>query len=555
MKFKNHKKTGGQILIECLIKHSIDRVFCVPGESYLAALDAFYDFRKKIKLINAKHEATASNMAEAYGKLTGKPGVAFVTRGPGACHASIGVHIAKQDSTPMVLFVGQVATKMYGKESFQEIDYVSMFSKVAKKSFQISKVESIEKLIHKAFQISNSGRKGPVVIALPEDILVKTTMQKNLSVFDIKKAMVNKDQILKIKSLLELSKKPLIILGGTNWSENSKKNIKSFVKKNNLPVVTSFRRQDLIDNRCKNYVGTLGTSVSPKLLSAFKEADLILSIGSRLSDMSTNSFKLFNKSSEKTKLIQIYPNFKEIEKVFNAELYIETDINYFANKIFKFDWFNSEKWGNWLKRLRKEYIDDILIKEDYNNHSLATICSKINRYINDETIITLDAGNHTGWPQRYIQYSSKCMQIGSTCGSMGYSIPSAISSSFVFPKKKVISFVGDGGFLMSGIEISTAVQYGLNIIFIIINNSSYGTIRMHQEKYYPKRVVGTDLKNPDFVSFSKSMGANAKRVKKVDDFFLVFNRYLKSKKVSVIELITDIEYISSRLSLSELRKT
>lgn len=554
MRTKTNKKTGGQILVECLIKHSTERVFCVPGESYLGALDAFYDFRKKIKLVNAKHEASASNMAEAYGKLTGNPGIAFVTRGPGACHASVGIHISKQDSSPMILFVGQVSNSMFGKEAFQEIDYVSMFSNVAKKSFHISNVEDIEKVTHKAFQISKTDRKGPVVISLPEDILIKTTFQKKLKVHKIKEKKINDNKILKMKSLIENSKKPIIILGGSNWSENSKKNIEKFAKIYQLPVVTSFRRQDLINNRSKNFVGTLGTSVSPKLLDFFKESDLVLAIGTRLNDISTNGFDLFSKSQKQTKLIHIYPSHKEIKKVFKATLSIETSINNFSNNILNLDESYKKKFGNWLKKLRREYIDDITLKENFVHHKLAVICKKINNYINQDTVITLDAGNHTGWPQRYIQYNSKCIQIGSTCGSMGYSIPAAISSSFVYPKKKIISFVGDGGFLMSGLEISTAVENKLNIIFIIINNSSYGTIRMHQEKYYPKRVIGTNLKNPDFVSICNGMGANAKRVKNVEDFFHFFKKCFNSKKVSVIELITDIENISTRLLLSKIKK-
>ena len=493
-------------------------------------------------------------MAEAYGKLTGNPGIAFVTRGPGACHASVGIHISKQDSSPMILFVGQVSNSMYGKEAFQEIDYVSMFSNVAKKSFHISNVEDIEKVTHKAFQISKTDRKGPVVISLPEDILIKTTFQKKLKVHKIKEKKINDDKILKMKSLIENSKKPIIILGGSNWSENSKKNIEKFAKIYQLPVVTSFRRQDLINNRSKNFVGTLGTSVSPKLLDFFKESDLVLAIGTRLNDISTNGFDLFSKSQKQTKLIHIYPSHKEIKKVFKATLSIETSINNFSNNILNFDESNKKKFGNWLEKLRREYIDDITLKENFVHHKLAIICKKINNYINQDTVITLDAGNHTGWPQRFIQYNSKCIQIGSTCGSMGYSIPAAISSSFVYPKKKIISFVGDGGFLMSGLEISTAVENKLNIIFIIINNSSYGTIRMHQEKYYPKRVIGTNLKNPDFVSICNGMGANAKRVKNVEDFFHFFKKCFNSKKVSVIELITDIENISTRLLLSKIKK-
>ena len=551
MKIKTQDKTGAQILVNCLLKHLVDKVFCVPGESYLAVLDALYDQKHKINVINANHESGASNMAESYGKLTGKPGVAFVTRGPGACHASVGVHISKQDSTPMILFVGQVESSFYGKEAFQEINYESMFSKIAKWCHQISNVEEIEDIIHKAFKVANTGRKGPVVISLPEDILSKKTTQKNLHIYQIKKPKIQTNKIFEIKSILERSKKPIIILGGGNWNKDSRLYIENFALNNHLPVVTSFRRQDLINNRCKNFVGTLGTSVSPKLLAAFKDADVILAIGARLSDMTTNSYNLFDSTSKQVKLIHIYPDKNEISRIFPSELAIQANINEFMEKISKKKWLDGKKWGKWLKKLQKEYKQDLKVLSDDQSSDFAFICSQLseNYFQDEEFVITFDAGNHTGWPQRFIKYHQNCQQIGSTCGSMGYSIPASISSALVYPQKKIISFVGDGGFLMSGLEISTAINNNLNILIIVVNNSSYGTIRMHQEKHYPKRVIGTNIKNPDFVSLSKSMGAKAVKVENKKEFFKAFKKFYKLKGVSLIELITDIKDLSSRLRL------
>ena len=551
MKLRSQNRTGAQILVGSLLKHSVDKVFCVPGESYLAVLDALYDHSHEISLINANHESGASNMAEAYGKLTGKPGIAFVTRGPGACHASIGVHISKQDSTPMILFIGQVESSSYGNESFQEIDYVSMFSKVAKWSHQISNADEIEEIVHKAFEVSNTGRKGPVVISLPEDMLSKKTSPKNLKVYKIKKPKIKKNKIAELKSLLDLSIKPIMILGGGNWTIESRFGIEKFSLQNHLPVVTSFRRQDLIDNRCENFIGTLGTSVSPKLLESFREADVILAVGSRLSDMTTNSYNLFDSSSNKVKLIHVYPDEKEINRVFPSELAIISDINEFVGQISNFSWFNNKKWDKWLSKLRNEYKQDLAISNKTLNSDFTSICRNLseNYFGSGEYIITLDAGNHTGWPQRFIKYHQNCLQIGSTCGSMGYSIPASISSALVYPQKKIISFVGDGGFLMSGLEISTAVNNNLNIMIILINNSSYGTIRMHQEKYYPKRVIGTDIKNPDFVSLARSMGSEAVKVKNKKEFLIAFNKFIKLKGVSLIEFITDPKDLSTRLKL------
>ncbi len=551
MERKIQNRTGAQILVASLLNHHVDKIFCVPGESYLSVLDALYDYRNEISLINANHETGASNMAEAYGKLTGSPGIAFVTRGPGACHASIGVHISKQDSSPMILFIGQVESSLYGKESFQEIDYLSMFSKVAKWTYQISKVDEIEKITHKAFQVANTGRKGPVVISLPEDILSKKTSQKKLTIYKTKKPKLMTNKITKLKSLVARAKKPIMILGGGNWTTESRLGIEKFSLQNHLPVVTSFRRQDLIDNRCENFVGTLGTSVSPELLNSFKDADVILAVGARLSDMSTNGYNLFDSSSKKVDLIHVYPDSKEINRVFESKLSIQTDINEFVGLISNYSWFNGKKWDKWLSKLKKEYTKDFTGFNDIQNSDFRSICHNLseNYFHSGEYIITLDAGNHTGWPQRFLKYHQNCLQIGSTCGSMGYSIPASISSALVFPQKKIIAFVGDGGFLMSGLEISTAVNNNLNIIIILINNSSYGTIRMHQEKHFPKRVIGTDIKNPDFVSLASSMGAEAVKVTNAKEFFIAFNKFLTNKGVTLIELITNSKDLSTRLSL------
>ncbi len=551
MERKIQNSTGAQILVASLLNHYVDKIFCVPGESYLSVLDALYDYRNEISLINANHETGASNMAEAYGKLTGRPGIAFVTRGPGACHASIGVHISKQDSSPMILFIGQVESSLYGKESFQEIDYLSMFSKVAKWTYQISNVDEIEKITHKAFQVANTGRKGPVVISLPEDILSKKTSQKKLMIYKTKKPKLMTNKITKLKSLVARAKKPIMILGGGNWSTESRLGIEKFSLQNHLPVVTSFRRQDLIDNRCENFVGTLGTSVSPELLNSFKDADVILSVGARLSDMSTNGYNLFDSSLKKVDLIHVYPDSKEINRVFESKLSIQTDINEFVGLISNYSWFNGKKWDKWLSKLKKEYKEDFTGFNDNQNSDFRSICHNLseNYFHSGEYIITLDAGNHTGWPQRFLKYHQNCLQIGSTCGSMGYSIPASISSALVFPQKKIIAFVGDGGFLMSGLEISTAVNNNLNIIIILINNSSYGTIRMHQERHFPKRVIGTDIKNPDFVSLASSMGAEAVKVTNAKEFFIAFNKFLTFKGVTLIELITDSKDLSTRLRL------
>ena len=547
-------KSGGQVLVDCLIKHKVDKAFCVPGESYLAILDGIFENKGKIKLVNACHESGASNMAEAYGKLTGNPGIAFVTRGPGACHGSVGVHIAKQDSTPMILFIGQVPSSVLGREAFQEIDYLKMFSTVSKWCDQIPNTESIEEYVNRAFEVALSGRQGPVVLALPEDVLSNQVAPKNIKPHPISKRTFVPGDVLRIKKLISQADKPIILLGGSDWSKESRRGIQAFSENNFIPVVTSFRRQDRIDNRSKNFVGTLGTSVSPKLLLAFQETDLILVIGARLSDMTTNHYQLFGAEKPGAKIVHIYPDKSEIGRVFPVELGIIAETGEAVQQLEKCSWFNDSKWGLWLAKLRTEYQEDTELLETKKHSILARICSKLNDYLSESSIITLDAGNHTGWPQRFIKFHEKCLQIGTTCGSMGYAIPAAIAASLVFPRKQVISFVGDGGFLMSGLEISTASQQGLSMVIVIINNASYGTIRMHQELKYPNRVIGTDIKNPDFVSLVRSMGAYAERVTTSDEFFNVFEQVIKLRQVSVIELVVPKENISSRLELKDILK-
>ena len=547
-------KSGGQVLVDCLIRNQVEKAFCVPGESYLAILDGFFEQKDKIQLINTCHEAATSNMAEAYGKLTGKPGIAFVTRGPGACHASVGVHIAQQDSTPMILFIGQVPSNVLGREAFQEIDYVTMFSKIAKWCGQIPNAESIEEHVTRAFEIALSGRQGPVVLALPEDILSDKVLHKDFERKGIPKSFLDKKELFRLKELLTQAEKPIIVLGGARWSKASRLGIQKFSEYNSIPVATSFRRQDRVDNRSRSFIGTLGTSVSPKLLQAFKESDLVLVIGARLGDMTTNHYQLFSSKNNRIKIVHLYPEEFEINRVFPVELGIVVDPSEAINQLEKCLWFDEPKWGPWLERLRKEYHEDVEVVEVKNPLDLASICSGLNDYLSENSIVTLDAGNHTGWPQRFIKFHENCLQIGTTCGSMGYSIPAGIVASLVFPDRQVISFVGDGGFLMSGLEISTAIRQGLSMVIIIINNSSYGTIRMHQEFKYPSRVIGTDIKTPDFVALVKSMGGYAKRVATTDEFFDVFKRALETRKVFVIEVVTPTESISSRFDLKDIKE-
>lgn len=547
---ENILRSGGQILVDQLLRQGIDKVFCVPGESFLNVIDALYFRKEQIKLFNARHEAAASHMAEAYGKLQKKPGVAIVSRGPGACHASVGVHVAFQDSTPLILIVGQVPQKFIDRESFQEIDYKIMFQNISKKVFQIDTVDRIPEYFSQAFRLSISGKPGPVVISIPENILEDKAKVKNIKKIKPLKIMPDYSKLEIIKDKLNKSKRPILIVGGSDWTRDSRKNLLKFAINNSIPVVTGFRRQDIIENNSDVFVGSLGTSVSTKLLEKIRKSDLIIIFGSRLGEMTSNKYNLLE--GIKKYIIHVHADSTEIGRVFYSDLPLSCSISEGTILFKKIKIINKKEKILWLKNLKKEYIDDILPTKSKNDMNLSRVFNIISNHIKEDKIITLDAGNHTGWPQRFISYGNNTKQLGSTCGCMGYSIPAAISASIQFPEKKVICVVGDGGFMMSGMEIMTAIQYKVGLIVIILNNNSFGTIRMHQEIKFPKRKFATDIENPDFVKLAKSMGAFSKKVTTTKDFFNFIKCNQLSNKVYVIEIVSDLEEITTRKKISEL---
>ena len=544
------KISGGKALVKSLIQHDVKHIFCVPGESYLGALDGLFEQKGTIDVLNARHEAGAANMAESYGKLTGKPGIAFVTRGPGACHASVGVHISFQDSTPMILFVGNISRGVKDREAFQEIDFRAFFKPISKWVAEINDPKRIPEYINRAFNTATEGRSGPVVLIVPEDMLTETTEIKPRSFSPIFKNKFPEEGLKKIKEELNFAKKPLLILGGPNWSDKSCQNIQNFATNNYLPVTTSFRRQDLFNHKNENFVGSFGTSISPKLISRVRESDLILVIGSRLGEMTTQNYSIINPESKNKKIIHIHPDPNQLNSVFNPDLCFSSSSNDFSESVADIKWFENPIWKIWRNRLRNEFKEDIKPVEGIKKNNLGKIFSFVEKHLPEDVIVTLDAGNNAAWPQRFLNYGRPGRQIASTCGSMGYGIPAAVSSSILFPKRKVICCVGDGGFMMSGHEISTGIQYGASPIILLINNNSYGTIRMHQERDYPGREIATELKNPDFIQLSKSLGAKAIRVESVEEFSKVFPKFLASNKLTVIEIPISIKQLSHRVSLT-----
>ena len=542
-------KTGGQLIAESLYRNKVKNIFCVPGESYLGALDALFDKKKSIKVINARHEAGAANMAESYGKITGKPGVALVTRGPGACHASVGVHIAFQDSTPMILIVGDVSRNVRDREAFQEVDFKSFFGPISKWVAEVNDPDRVPEYMNRAFSLATSGRPGPVVIVTPEDMLTQMSKVKLPPLSPVLRGEMPSNGVRSLKDSLENSKKPLFIIGGSGWSDLACSKFHKFINENNIPVATSFRRQDLFDHKNENFAGSFGTSVSPKLIDSTKNSDLIIVLGARLGEMTTQGYSIISPQDISKNIMHIHVDPNELNKVFNANVCINVGVNECCDKLEELTLDNSDRWKEWRNQLNKNYLEDSKPQKNRNFNNLSKIFEIVEKKFPHNSIVTLDAGNNAAWPQRFLRFGRNRRQIASTCGSMGYAIPAAVSSALSNPEKAVLCCVGDGGFMMSSQEISTAVHYGAKIIILLINNSSYATIRMHQERDYPGRKIATDLKNPDFVKLCKAMGADAYRVKGVEDFSQIFAKSLKSKKVNVIEIPISINQLSHRYNL------
>lgn len=550
---KPNARTGGRILVDQLLLHGADLAFCVPGESYLEVLNALFDVRDRFKLVNARHEAGAANMAEAYGKLTGKPGICMVTRGPGACHASVGVHTAYQDSTPMIVLVGQIARDTRDREAFQEIDYRQMFGPVAKWAAEIETTSRIPEYIARAFQVATSGRPGPVVLGLPEDMLAEESDTSDAKRYVVAQAAPDAAPMNEMRAMLAKAERPLLIVGGSGWEDAGCKDIVAFAEANGIPAACSFRRQDVFDNASANYIGDLSTSVAPSLTKRVKEADLLLVVGARLGEITTQAYRVIESPSPKPKLVHVYPDPDEIGRVYVPDLAVVAASPSFASAARSLPPLDGAKWKSWREAARNDYLDSIKVPQVSFPLDMGKAITDLAAALPRDFIVTIDAGNFSGWAHRFIRYARPCRQLGPTSGAMGYSVPAAVAASIMHPERTVVSFVGDGGFLMSGQEIGTAVQHGGRPIVLLFNNRMYGTIRMHQERDFPERVSGTDLINPDFVAFAKSFGCHAERVEKTADFMPAFERAVKSGRAAVIELMTDPEQVSSRATISTLR--
>ncbi len=554
MTSKSNSRSGGQILVDALRIHGVERVFCVPGESYLAALDAFHDVQDEIDLIVCRQEGGASYMADAYGKLTGKPGICFVTRGPGATNASIGVHTAFQDSTPMLLFIGQVASDQVEREAFQEIDYRRMFGQMAKWVVQIDNAARIPELVSQAFHRAVNGRPGPVVIALPEDMLTSHASIDDAPAYKAVEIHPGSEQLHDMARLIEKAERPLMIVGGGGWNAEAVRDIEKFAENMNLPVAASFRCQDMFDNTHPLYAGEMGTSISPRLAQRVRDSDLLVVVGARLGEMTTQGYELVGIPVPKQKLIHIHPGAEELGRVYHADLPINASMPAFARMAAQLPPLASSHAKAWVESANADYRDNLETPTIPGPVQMGEIMQWLRAHLPSDAIVTNGAGNYSAWPHRFYQYRTYRSQLAPTNGSMGYGVPAAVAAKLTAPERTVVAFAGDGCFLMNGQELATAAQYGANAIFIVVNNGMYGTIRMHQERTYPARVSGTGLANPDFASLARAYGLHGETVEKTDDFAPAFERCEQSGKPALIEIRIDPEALSPKMSLSDMRQ-
>lgn len=538
---------GGKILAAQLAKMGVKRVFQVPGESFLAALDGLLDH--DIEVVTCRHEGAAAMMAEAHAKLTGQVGVCFVTRGPGACNASAGIHIARQDSSPVVMFVGQIARSDRGREAFQEVDYRQMFGDLAKWVEEVDQTERLPEFIQRAFQTALSGRPGPVVLALPEDMLSAACNDVPLR----KGAVVHQasdlaEPVKTIMERIERAQRPLIVVGGPHWSADAAQSLRKFAEVNNIPVAAGFRRQDYIDNQSFAYAGDLNVGLNPKLAACFKKADLIIALGSRLGDIETQGYSLM---ADQKALVHIHAGAEEIGRVWPTEFGVVSRADEMIAALHKCA--PLQRQPDWMVECRAAYDAWLQPTESPGDAKQENIISWLSDNLPKDAIVTNGAGNYAAWLHRYFSYKRYGTQLAPTSGSMGYGFPAAIAAKLEHPSKTVVCLAGDGCFQMTLNEMSTAMQHGASVILIVMNNRRYGTIRMHQEKTYPARVSGTDMVTPDFAALARAYGGHGETVENDAQFAQAFKRAEASGKVSIIEVQLDEDVLSTGQSLSATR--
>ena len=547
-------RTGGRILVDNLLAQGADLAFCVPGESYLAVLDALYDVRERLRLIVCRQEGGAAYMAEAYGKLTGRPGIVFVTRGPGASNAAVGIHTAAQDSTPLIAFVGQIGADVADREAFQEIDYRRMFGSVAKWAAQIDRAERIPEYVARAYRVATSGRPGPVVLALPEDMLASRAEVADAPRVEVVPVHPSAAQMRELASLLARARRPLVVLGGSGWSAAASADLARFAEASQLPVACAFRNQDAFDNRHPNYAGDVGIGINPRLAARVKDADVLLVIGERLGEMVTGGYTLLDAPTPKQALIHVHPGADELGRVYQPALAIEAAVAPFCAGLSAMPPLDGSAWSGSAAQAHADYAQWQSPRSMPGELDLWRVVATLRERLPEDAILANGAGNYVSWLARLYRYRRYRTQLAPYNGSMGYGVPAAVAAKAVHRDRIVVSWNGDGCFLMNGQELATAVQYGLAIVFIVVDNGMYGTIRMHQERHYPERVYGTTLVNPDFAALARAYGAAGKTVRRTDEFAPALERALAAKGPSLLHLLVDPQAVTMNATIDDLRR-
>lgn len=544
-------RNGGQLLVDSLVALGARRGFGVPGESYLAVLDALYDVRDRLDFVLCRNEGGAAFMAAAHGKLTGQPGLCFVTRGPGVTNASIGVHTAMQDSAPMILFVGQVGTDMKGREAFQEIDYRAVFGSMAKWAVEIDDVDRIPEILSRAWITATTGRPGPVVVALPEDMLTSRTDRSPLpGPALIAEAAPDAATLAQAREMLAGAARPLILLGGCNWSDEGRAALQSFAEASDIPAIVAFRYQDRFDNHSPVYAGEAGVGMPPHVKALIRDADVILAVNVRFGEMTTDGYGLLDVPVPASALIHVHGSDREIGKIYRPALGIHAGPNAFAAALTPV----SGDWGAWRAKARRDFQDSLTAPAQPSPVDMAAVMAHLRDALPGDAIITNGAGNFAIWPNKFFAFGRNARLLAPQSGAMGYGLPAAIAARLESPDRVVVCFAGDGDFQMSCQELGTAMQAGAQPIVLVLNNGIYGTIRAHQERNYPGRVSGTTMQNPDFTILARAYGFHAERVGQTGDFAAAFARALASPTGAVLDLNISAEALTPRQTLTQMRE-
>jgi acetolactate synthase-1/2/3 large subunit len=546
-------RTGGELVVASLLAHGVTHIFGVPGESYLPVLDALHDVDDRITFVTCRQEGGAAYMAEACGKLTGRPGVALVTRGPGAANAAIGIHTAMQDSTPLLVLVGQVDGDAADREAFQEIDYRRMFGAVAKWAAQVDRAERIPEYLSRAFVTAMSGRPGPVVLALPEDVLAARAVARDLPCAEPVAATPAAEDVRAAHALLAHAARPLVLVGGSRWDAGACAALAEFATRNVLPVACGFRRQDLFDNRDPHYAGDVGIAINPALAARVRDADVLLVIGERLGEMTTSGYALLSAPLPEQTLIHVHPGVEELGRVYRPALAIAATPGAFLAALAAQPPLPGERWRAVTAAAHADYEAWRAPRPVPGDVDLWQAVRWLDERLPDDAIVTNGAGNYTTWLHRVFRYRRPGTQLAPYSGSMGYAVPAAIAAKLLHPGRLVVSWNGDGCFQMNGQELATAVQCGAAVVFVVIDNGMYGTIRMHQERRYPGRVVGSALANPDFAALARAFGAHAETVRRTGEFAPAFERAVAAGRPALLHVLLDPQALTMSATLDALR--